>query len=55
MAVRTVQVARDDSVSYICQWFAGKKLDQGAFPEESLAKAVAAPAISMPPAGGEKQ
>jgi uncharacterized protein YodC (DUF2158 family) len=24
------------SKSYICQWFAGKKLEQGGFPENSL-------------------
>ncbi|AUU01865.1 DUF2158 domain-containing protein [Morganella morganii] len=24
---------------YTCQWFAGKKLDKGSFPEESLDKA----------------
>lgn len=24
------------TVKYICQWFAGKKLDIGSFPEESL-------------------
>ncbi|HDX9078082.1 TPA: DUF2158 domain-containing protein [Klebsiella oxytoca] len=25
-----------DLVSYRCQWFAGKKLDNGVFPEDSL-------------------
>lgn len=24
------------SKQYLCQWFAGKKLEQGSFPEESL-------------------
>ena len=28
---------------YQCQWFAGKKLEQGAFPEESLERASSTP------------
>tara|TARA_B100000424_G_C22850998_1_gene453830 strand:+ start:221 stop:400 length:180 start_codon:yes stop_codon:yes gene_type:complete len=35
----TVQAEPNDRVAYyICQWFAGKKLEQGRFPEESLEK-----------------
>lgn len=29
----------NDNQHYKCQWFAGKKLEQGFFPEESLEKA----------------
>lgn len=38
MAVKSVGTIRDGSFSgiYKCQWFAGKKLDWGEFPEESL-------------------
>jgi uncharacterized protein YodC (DUF2158 family) len=33
----TVQVVYDDAkVTYRCQWFAGKKLESGSFPEDSL-------------------
>lgn len=33
----TVRAAPTDlGRSYTCQWFAGKKLEQGHFPEESL-------------------
>ena len=34
---------------YRCQWFAGKKLDSGDFPEDSL---VAAPVASAAPGSG---
>lgn len=35
----TVQGEPDDMrIFYTCQWFAGKKLEQGRFPEESLEK-----------------
>lgn len=39
----TVQYERKDSLkmptsSYLCQWFAGKKLDEGIFRFESLVK-----------------
>lgn len=39
--VMTVECLDDDallhgSVSYHCQWFAGKKLDKGVFPEDAL-------------------
>lgn len=30
--------AETSSSRYGCQWFAGKKLEQGEFPEDSLAK-----------------
>ncbi|WP_408398329.1 YodC family protein [Paraburkholderia nemoris] len=33
--------------SYRCQWFAGKKLDEGVFPPDSL-KAHIAPPVSTP-------
>ncbi|MEN4889195.1 YodC family protein [Erwinia billingiae] len=37
MSVSDVNEWRDEfSGTYRCQWFAGKKLDSGAFPEESL-------------------
>jgi len=37
MSVSDVQHYRDEfSGTYKCQWFAGKKLDSGIFPEESL-------------------
>lgn len=26
----------DDAIHYWCQWFAGKKLERGRFPEDSL-------------------
>lgn len=32
----TVRVAPDSSRMYQCQWFAGKKLEAGHFPEGSL-------------------
>ena len=41
MAVKEVVNNRNDgefSGNYRCQWFAGKKLDRGEFPEESLLK-----------------
>lgn len=35
----TVQsVAGTTSSNYACQWFAGKKLERGIFPEDSLEK-----------------
>lgn len=37
---------------YICQWFAGKKLDQGNFKEEQLIAAV--PKSPLPPPENEK-
>lgn len=38
MTVKEVHTKMNDefSGSYRCQWFAGKKLDMGIFPEESL-------------------
>ena len=38
MTVRKVNTNMSDefSGSYQCQWFAGKKLDSGVFPQESL-------------------
>ncbi|EHZ2751565.1 DUF2158 domain-containing protein [Vibrio parahaemolyticus] len=40
MTVKEVRTNRDDEFNgnYRCQWFAGKKLDLGDFPEESLLK-----------------
>lgn len=35
MSVRTLPSATNN-YTYSCQWFAGKKLEQGAFPEDSL-------------------
>lgn len=33
----TIRVSPDTAgKSYVCQWFAGKKLEQGNFPEDSL-------------------
>lgn len=34
MTVR--QVPDDPTKAYVCQWFAGKKLEQGSFPGDSL-------------------
>lgn len=34
MTVRTIPTATNDH--YNCQWFAGKKLEHGSFPEDSL-------------------
>lgn len=40
MAVSVVEQSYDQGYyfngKYTCQWFAGKKLDKGTFPEESL-------------------
>ncbi|WP_373033475.1 YodC family protein [Sulfurovum sp.] len=39
MTIRSVNKhyeTKEFSGTYECQWFAGKKLDQGHFPEESL-------------------
>lgn len=38
---------------YHCQWFAGKKLDQGEFKEEQLIAAV--PKAPLPPPDDEKK
>jgi uncharacterized protein YodC (DUF2158 family) len=38
--------------AYDCQWFAGKKLESGRFPEESLEPASVKPPIPAPGAGG---
>ncbi|MCC2605970.1 YodC family protein [Planctobacterium marinum] len=40
MAVKEVMINGYDEFkgNYRCQWFAGKKLDNGVFPEESLLK-----------------
>lgn len=32
----TVKAVNDDRDYYTCQWFAGKKLEQGIFPGDSL-------------------
>jgi uncharacterized protein YodC (DUF2158 family) len=41
MSVKEVISTRDGfSGSYRCQWFAGKKLDMGVFPQESLVAVV---------------
>lgn len=44
--VMTVQSQTKDG-SYYCQWFAGRKLDQGKFPAESLKVAVLKPAVPL--------
>jgi uncharacterized protein YodC (DUF2158 family) len=31
-------LSKEPTVNYKCQWFAGKKLDNGIFPQESLVK-----------------
>ncbi|WP_152478502.1 YodC family protein [Halomonas sp. THAF12] len=36
MTVRSV--SGDEPVGYTCQWFAGKKLENGYFPHDSLEK-----------------
>ena len=33
---RLKRISGEGSSNYRCQWFAGKKLDQGVFPVESL-------------------
>lgn len=38
---------------YTCQWFAGKKLDQGQFMEEQLI--AAEPKVPLPPPENEKK
>lgn len=37
--------------TYICQWFAGKKLDQGEFKEEQLIAAEPKPPLPAPESG----
>jgi uncharacterized protein YodC (DUF2158 family) len=34
--VYTKEMSSDFGGTYQCQWFAGKKLDSGSFPQESL-------------------
>lgn len=36
----TVQYKESDPTYYRCQWFAGKKLENGRFPPESLERVV---------------
>lgn len=36
MTVQQILGTETGKFSYRCQWFAGKKLDSGAFPENSL-------------------
>lgn len=43
----------ESSSSYTCQWFAGKKLDQGAFKGEQLVSAE--PKAPLPPPKDEKK
>lgn len=50
MSVKDFSVPRN---TYICQWFAGKKLDQGEFKEEQLIAAV--PKAPLPPPENEKK
>jgi uncharacterized protein YodC (DUF2158 family) len=38
MTVKLVPSAINPGTSYTCQWFAGKKLEQGTFPGDSLEK-----------------
>ena len=40
--------------TYDCQWFAGKKLEVGHFPEDSLEPATAKPAIPVDSSEGGK-
>ncbi len=42
MSVKEVikNMSKEFSGSYRCQWFAGKKLDTGVFPQESLVAVV---------------
>ena len=47
----TVQKAWNDG-DCTCQWFAGKKLESGRFPKESLEPASVKPPIPTPGAGG---
>jgi len=47
----TVNYRHDDG-DYYCQWFAGKKLESGQFPEDSLEPASVKPPIPTPGAGG---
>ena len=42
----------DESGEYHCQWFAGKKLASGWFPEAGLEPASVKPPIPAPGAGG---
>jgi uncharacterized protein YodC (DUF2158 family) len=46
--VMTVQEKMTSSPSYRCQWFAGKKLESGVFPSESLRAAAPPPPPSKP-------
>jgi uncharacterized protein YodC (DUF2158 family) len=50
-AVMTVRF-QNTTGTYTCQWFAGKKLDDGIFPHDSLKPAVLKP--SVPLASDEK-
>lgn len=45
-------VPGEEGRNYTCQWFAGKKLDQGDFKEEQLI--AAAPKSPLPPPENEK-
>ncbi|MFY3858119.1 DUF2158 domain-containing protein [Achromobacter xylosoxidans] len=51
MSVKHVPKASDSS--YTCQWFAGKKLDQGQFMEDQLI--AAEPKAPLPPPLDEKK
>jgi uncharacterized protein YodC (DUF2158 family) len=46
-------VPKEPDRSYYCQWFAGKKLDQGEFKEEQLV--AAEPKAPLPPPENEKK
>lgn len=39
---------------YICQWFAGKKLDRGHFQAEELEAATLPAAVPVPPAAADE-
>jgi uncharacterized protein YodC (DUF2158 family) len=41
--IMTVKSLQASNGRYICQWFAGKKLEQGEFPAESLQAATLPP------------
>ena len=51
MSVKTVP--SEQGRAYYCQWFAGKKLDQGEFKEEQLIAADAK--APLPPPESEKK
>ncbi|HEX5752301.1 MAG TPA: DUF2158 domain-containing protein [Archangium sp.] len=47
----TVEASLEEYESYRCQWFAGKKLESGVFPDAGLEPASVKPPIPAPGAG----